>query len=262
MGSSHNSATSDWRSDAIVPQAATPARRYQLLLETVDVSAKDAWSYMSQVVLGWRPWLRNTMGARMISANTQLTGRPGKLVHLWWVPWNFSLAEMHSRLYDEVSGPNGKWIRDLQSYMSHVSYELLMPTLIDPPRDLRRRNAAPAGGPTLPRLIDTITARPGHLDALVKIKQDSFIPAARAHKIELLASGTLITGSTRRLVNMWTLGADDALAKAMRAFSEQSWYQKMHRETIESEHQNILLPMSWYDPNFGRAPDSQSPSKR
>lgn len=49
---------------------------------------------------------------------------------------------------------------------------------------------------------------------------------------------------------------------AMRRFSEMAWYQKMLRENVASERQDLLYPLAWYDPHPALVVDANDPTMR
>lgn len=253
---------------------ATPAnatRGYELLLETVDLNVDMAWQYMMRVVTSWRPWMRRAMGgARLVCAGATITGRPGRLVHLWRVREGFSTAKMFAALSAHAATPEGAWVGPFTEHLHRVSYDLLVPTGYDPARSWPDDPAEGFAGP-LPaaptgerpvRLIDVIDVKPGRLSALAEVKRGQFVPRAAELGVHLMASATSATGLGRRLVQVWELPHADALLRAMRRFSEVAWYQKMLRDNVASEQQELLHPLAWYDPHPALVTDASDPTKR
>lgn len=262
--------------DTIAPALASGVARrtYQLLIETVDVRTEYTLDYLIKTFPTWQYWMGERLNARLICANATLTGRPGRIIHVWWVEWGFSLAEQHAAIHDAAQRPEGSWLAEMFGYLNDVSYDLLFPTHYDPGRcwtapGAERRCScvdAPAADPTQPpcidttlhspntndpsqrcyRLLDVIQVRPGRLAALAGQKKRCFVENARRLGIQLVASGTRVA-APRQLVQVWNLPSPDALELAMKRFSDMEWYQDMSSTDIASEQQELLLP-AWPDP--------------
>lgn len=247
------------------------SRGYELLLETVDIRVDTGWQYMMKVVTAWRPWMRRAMGdARLVCAGATITGQPGRIVHVWRVREGFSTTQMFSALHALAAKPEGRWVGGFIEHIERVSYDVLVPTSYDPERCwpdaatglcAGAPSAAPAGERPV-RLIDVIDVKPGRLAALAEIKSKQFVPQASELGVNLMASATSATGLGRRLVQVWELSRADTLLTAMRRFSEMAWYQKMLRENVASERQDLLYPLAWYDPHPALVVDANDPTMR
>jgi hypothetical protein len=243
---------------------------YELLLETVDVRVDTSWQYMMEVVTAWRPWMHREGGARLVCAGATITGQPGRLVHLWRVPEGFSVAKLQRDLHAHAATGEGRWVKAFVGRIERVSYDVLAPTFYDPARcwpdepggTCGDAPAPTAGGERPVRLIDVIDVKPGRLAALAKVKRDRFVPQAAELGVRLMASGTSATGLGRRLVQVWELSRADTLLDAMRRLSEVGWYQKMLRDNVLSERQDLLYPLAWYDPHPAYVADLTDPAKR
>ena len=244
---------------------------YELLLETVDVRVDTSWQYMSKVVTSWRPWMFRAMGgARMVCAGATVTGQPGRLVHLWRVPQGFSTAKLFNAVSEHSGTPAGHWLAEFTQSIERVTYDVLTPTYYDPARHWSDEGPATCtvvppetrAGERPVRLIDVIDVKPGRLKALADVKAGQFVPQADGLGVHLMASGTSATGLGRRLVQVWELSRADTLLASMRRFSEAGWYQKMLRENVVSERQDLLYPLAWYDPHPALASDPNDPTRR
>ncbi len=244
---------------------------YELLLETVDVRVDTSWQYMRWVVTSWRPWMYRAMGgARMVCAGATITGQPGRLVHLWRVPPGFSTARLFNAVSEHSATPAGHWLTEFTQSIERVTYDVLTPTYYDPARHWPDEGATPCvpmapkerGAERPVRLIDVIDVKPGRLKALAEVKAAQFVPQADGLGVHLMASGTSATGLGRRLVQVWELSRADTLLASMRRFSEAGWYQKMLRENVVSERQDLLYPLAWYDPHPALSSDPNDPRQR
>jgi hypothetical protein len=244
--------------DVIAPRLTTAgavARDYQLVIETVDIHTQKTIQYLTDLPFNYRRWMRRVLGAKMVATSKLLTSRPGRLTHVWQVPWGFSLSEMQAALHEE-SRLTG-WVHDMFSYVSHVSYDVLVPTFYDPGRCWVPVNGAGCScGPGKKqqanvevgayRIMDVINVKPGRLDDLAAAKAQHFVPEARAFDIALIASGTRVA-EPRRLVQIWSVPSVDGLVDAIKKFSELGWYNDMFQDDIESEDQDLMVP-SLHDP--------------
>jgi hypothetical protein len=196
------------------------------------------------------------MGAKMVATSKLLTSRPGQVSHVWHVPWDFSLSKMQAALHEESR--RNAWVSNMFSYVSHVSYDQLMPTSYDPGRCWVTPGADTCScGPGKKRLanievgdyriMDIISVKPGRLDDLAEAKAKHFVPEARAFGIALIASGTRVA-EPRRLVQVWSIPSIDHLVDAIKKFSELGWYNQMFQRDIESEDQDLMVP-SMHDPD-------------
>jgi hypothetical protein len=212
-------------------------------------------------------------GASLICTNLMLTGRPGRLVHLWQVQKDFSLAALHARVYEDAQ--ENTWLKDMFARLDAVSYDVLFPTSYDPGRcwtapganaactcvdppvsapdptcvEAAAPGATDPGSSTAPaqRLLDVIAVKSGRLADLVNRKRGCFIENARRFGITLVASGTRVT-EPRRLVQFWNLPSADALEHAIEEFQDRGWYQDMFSKDVASEQQDLLTPWKGFDP--------------
>lgn len=244
--------------DVIAPRlgvGGVVARDYQLLVETVDIDTQKTIQYLGDLPLKYRFWMRRVMGAKMVATSKLLTSRPGRVSHVWQVPWGFSLSEMQAALHEEAR--RSAWVTDMFSYVSHLSYDVLMPTFYDPGRCWVTPGAnscsCGAGKKRLRdvavgdyRIMDVISVKPGRLDDLADAKARNFVPEARDFGIALIASGTRVA-EPRRLVQLWSVPSVDSLVDAIKKFSERGWYNQMFQHDIESEDQDLMVP-SLHDP--------------
>ncbi len=244
--------------DVIAPRltaGGAVVRDYQLLIETVDILTQKTIQYLGDLPFGYRRWMRRTLGAKMVATSKLLTSRPGRVTHLWQVPWSFSLSEMQAALHEESR--QSRWVSDMFSYVSHVSYDVLMPTFYDPGRcwvPVGADSCSCGLGKQVPanvdvgayRIMDVINVKPGRLDDLADAKARHFVPEARAYGIELMASGTRVA-EPRRLVQVWSVPSVDSLVDAIKKFSELGWYNAMFQLDVESEDQDLMVP-SLHDP--------------
>lgn len=246
------------RVDVIAPRLTTGeavVRDYQLVIETVDVLTQRTIQYLGDLPLNYRRWMRRTLGAKMVATSKLLTSQPGRLTHVWQVPWSFSLSEMQAALHEESR--QRRWVSDMFSYVAHVSYDVLMPTFYDPGRCWvpvgadscscgQGRKTGSNADLGAYRIMDVINVKPGRLDDLADVKAKHFVPEARAYGIALVASGTRVA-EPRRLVQVWSVPSVDSLVDAIKKFSELGWYNDMFQRDIESEDQDLMVP-SLHDP--------------
>ena len=99
---------------------------WSLLLQQVTVRPGKIWQYQLFMVSTYRVWLRRA-GFQMLAAGSYLTGAPGRLLHLWYVPP--ALAE----------GALAEQPAFLQHYreelIEHEETTTLAPAAYDPDRD-------------------------------------------------------------------------------------------------------------------------------
>ena len=263
-------ALNDQYPDAIVPALTGEnkvRRTYQLMIETVDVKDEFALLYQRDFPLAWRLWMHERMNARLLGTSSTLTGNPGRLIHVWYVEWGFSLAEMHAALYEEAQRQD--WPKEMFGRLNNVSYDVLVPTPYDPGRCWRVPGStqrcscqdAPISAPSascvesisspiqtngpqrcVARLLDVIDVKPGRLSDLADKKKRCFVENAKQlFGITLVASGMRVA-EPRRLVQVWNLPEADSLQKAALKFEDAGWYQDMLSNDVASEQQELLLP--------------------
>lgn len=254
-------------------------RAYQLMIETADVVQESVYAYEvarehddEGLSAKWRAWMRERMKAKLLCANTTLTGRPGRYIYVWYVDWGFSLAEMQAALHEDARRQD--WIGEMFRALNGVSYDVLVPTSYDPGRCWRApgapqrcscpdapKLASPApcikevpspidtNGPErcVARLIDVIDVKPGRLADLADKKGHCFVENAKQRfGITLVASGTRVA-EARKLVQVWNLPEHDSLRNAATAFMDDGWYPDMLSNDVRSEQQELLLPWD-HDP--------------
>jgi len=235
------------------PYGTTRAGAPQLLLQTLDLKLDRALDFFMFMSLGYIPRMMEN-GVRLLAAGSQLTGVPGRVVHLW---------EIGAPLRETPFG-RPETLARLADYVSREEAHVLTPTAYDPARAFSRK-APPGGGlerQTRVFLIDTIQVRRERMRAFVRGKSEMLVPLlarpprhAAAHAWTLVASGWLRGADAPAAVNLWSLPEADSLLATMLRVSENTAYQEFVRACVASEDQHLLGPITHYDPNPAAAPD-------
>lgn len=227
---------------------------WSLLLQQVTVRPGKIWQYQLFMVSTYRVWLRRA-GFQMLAAGSYLTGAPGRLLHLWYVPP--ALAE----------GALAEQPAFLQHYreelIEHEETTTLAPAAYDPERALGERPAAAPellGSPVRAYLLDTITVKPGQMGRFAAGKaavmrpllEDAATGAPPGREWFLVGAGWKSQGGSAVAVNLWSLPDVGALVEAMNRVGENTGYQRLVQTCVASEDQHLLLPMSLYDPRPSR----------
>ncbi len=194
-------------------------------------------------------------GFNLLAAGTQLTGSPGRVVHVWR-----RAADSRGR---RVPGARAL-LDELSGYVRDEAIVPMRPTSYDPLRWLpgdaaaQPRFTVDAGGASGSRvyLMDTVSVVPGRMREFVSGKRDVMIPLiARgvAAPWTLLASGWVRGAGDPVAMNVWEMPDSDALLRTMRRVSENIAYQDFVRECVRAEDQHVLCPVDFYEPRARRA---------
>lgn len=232
---------------------------YSLVLQSFELNLDRAWDYNMFMVLAYRPAMMER-GWRLLAAGSQLTGVPGRVVHLWHrgeplrTPGAYSRASLAKQLADFT-------VREEVMVLRPTGYDtrrrFVDPSAPETPRP--SDGVGPRGGSRV-YLIDRIRVQPSRMTAFVEAKRALMFPLlaqpspGRTSPWTLMGSGWARGAGAPLAVNVWELPDCDALLNTMRRVSENTTYQRFVRGCLEDggEDQDLLAPMDFYEPDFAR----------
>ncbi len=242
---------------------------YQLLIQTFELRLELLWDYNLFMALRLCPAMMER-GYHLLVAGTQLTGRPGRVVHVW-------RRDAAAAAKPERPGA-ASLLDELSRYVARQQVTVLTPTAYDADRWLAGVSSppTPSNAPTTAAasgagasargsrvyLMDTIKVRPGKMSAFVAGKRDVMVPliaVGGSAPWTLLASGWVHGVGAPEAINVWEMPESDALLRTMRRVSENIAYQTFVRECVHEEDQNLLSPIDFYEPRPVRVDRGRDP---
>lgn len=245
-------AESEYQTDPVTwgyPEGTTRGGR-KLVLQYLELRVEKTLDFFMFMAMAYRPWMMEN-GLHLLAAGSQITGNPGRVVHLWEIGTPLGVS---GSLF-EGSIPDA-----LGSYVSRQEFHVLDATAYDPERTFAPTwppGAEPTPGAQGGRvyLIDTIDVTPGRMLGFVRGKSELLVPLlthppprAKEHAWTLIASGWLHGVGAPSAVNLWQLPSSNTLLETMLRIGENTDYQEFVQTCVRREDQHLLGPIDFYDP--------------